>query len=128
MHANFSGLWQANLDKSRIAGPMPSKIMMKIAHDDDVLNQAVLTTRNTGEQNRLAASFSMIAAESTTELNGVPLRSRVRWSGRELVIELTYNGNLFRDYWSLSEDGQVLTMEHRDDAIAGQITVLERLA
>lgn len=128
IYSNFSGLWQADLGKSRIAGSTPSKILMKIAHGNEVLRQAVLTTLESGEEHRLAASFSMTAPQSTTELNGVPITSRVRWNGRELVIELTYSGKLFRDYWSLSDDEQVLTMEHRDDAIAGQITVLERLA
>ena len=127
IHSNFSGLWQANLSRSRIAGPAPSKIMMKIVHGEDVLTQEVVITHQNGEQNRQAVSFSMTDPESTTELRGVPLTVRVRWNGREMVIESTYSGNVFRDYWSLSDDGQVLTMEHRDDAIAGQVTVLERV-
>jgi hypothetical protein len=32
----------------------------------------------------------------------------------------------FRDFWSLSSDGQTLIMEHRDDDLAGQITFLEK--
>ena len=125
--SNFSGLWQANLSRSVIAGPAPSKIMMKIAHDEDVLTQEIVITHQNGEQSRQAVSFSMTLPESTAELRGMPLRIRVRWKGSAMVIESTYGGNVFRDYWSLSEDGQVLTMEHRDDAIAGQVTVLERV-
>ena len=127
IHTNFSGLWQANLSRSRMAGPAPSKIMVKIAHGEDVLTQEVVITRQNGEQNRQVVSFSMTDPESVTELRGVPLRIRVRWNGPEMVIESTYSGTVFRDYWSLSTDGQVLTMEHRDDAIAGQVTVLERV-
>jgi hypothetical protein len=127
IHSNFSGLWQANLGRSRIAGPAPSKIVMKIAHSEDALTQEIEVTHQNGEQNRQAVSFSMTEAESTTELRGVPLRICVRWNGPEMVIQSTYSGNVFRDYWSLSDDGQVLTMEHRDDAIAGQVTVLERV-
>jgi hypothetical protein len=33
----------------------------------------------------------------------------------------------FRDHWSLSPGGQILTMEHRDDDLAGQMTVLEKI-
>jgi hypothetical protein len=33
----------------------------------------------------------------------------------------------FRDCWSLSPNGQILTMEHRDDDLAGQIAVLQRM-
>jgi hypothetical protein len=32
----------------------------------------------------------------------------------------------FRDHWFLSNDAQTLTMEHRDDDLAGQISVLEK--
>jgi hypothetical protein len=32
----------------------------------------------------------------------------------------------FCDYWSLSPNGQTLSMEHRNDDLAGQKTVLER--
>ena len=127
IRSNFSGLWQANLGRTRISGPPPSKIMVKITHGEDVLTQEVVITRQNGEQNRQVLSYSMTDPESTTELRGVPLRTRVRWNSPEMLIESTYGGNVFRDYWSLSDDGQILTMEHRDDAIAGQVTVLERV-
>jgi hypothetical protein len=32
----------------------------------------------------------------------------------------------FYDCWSLSPNGQTLWMEHRDDDLAGQMTVLDR--
>jgi len=32
----------------------------------------------------------------------------------------------FKDHWSLSNDGQTLTMAHRDDDLAGQVSVLEK--
>ena len=61
---------------------------------------------------------------------GVPWRSQLSWTGRELLIEsrVTQRGRElhFRDFWSLSADGETLTMIHRDDDVAGQITVLER--
>jgi hypothetical protein len=123
---NFSGLWQANLGKSRIAGPAPAKVTMKIEHGENVLSQEVVITHHNGEESRQAVSVSMIDPESTWELRGMTVTVRVRWNGPELVVESTYNGNAFRDYWSLSEDGKVLTMEHRDDALAGQVTTLER--
>jgi hypothetical protein len=33
----------------------------------------------------------------------------------------------FRDFWSLSDDGKVLKMVHRDDDLSGQITVLNKI-
>ena len=62
---------------------------------------------------------------------GVPWKSHLEWSGSELLIEshVTQNGreSHFRDFWSLSADGETLTMVHRDDDLAGQVTVLRRV-
>ena len=48
----------------------------------------------------------------------------------ELVIETTMSREErdlhFKDCWSVSEDGQRLTMAHRDDALAGQTVILVR--
>lgn len=125
---NFSGLWQANLRKSHMRAPAPGTLMMKIAHGEDALRQAILITRPDGTQDRHVVAYSMTDAETVTEVRGAPLRSRVRWNGAEMVVESAFGASVFRDCWWLSEDGQTLTMEHRDDAIAGQKTVLELIS
>jgi hypothetical protein len=33
----------------------------------------------------------------------------------------------FKDHWSLSDNGRTLTMAHRDDDLAGQISILEKM-
>ena len=54
------------------------------------------------------------------------------WEGPVLRIESRMNlgGRDFHfvDFWSLSADGRVLTMEHRDDDLAGQVAVLDKVA
>ena len=56
---------------------------------------------------------------------------RSHWTKEVLLIEswISVGGRncYFRDHWSLSPDGQILTMEHRDDDLAGQMTVLEKM-
>ncbi len=63
-------------------------------------------------------------------LNGKPIRGTAEWQGDELVIESRMQFGTkeihFCDYWSLSADGQTLTMEHRNGDLTGQITILER--
>ncbi len=55
---------------------------------------------------------------------------RIHWEGTALMIESEMKAGgrelRFRDYWFLSSDAQTLTMEHRDDDLAGQISVLEK--
>jgi hypothetical protein len=50
---------------------------------------------------------------------------QVLWNGPDMVIEVAYGESVLRDYRSLSEDLRTLTIAHRDDILAGQITVLE---
>jgi hypothetical protein len=126
MQPNFSGLWQGDLSKSHMGEPLPAKLMMKIAHGEEDLRQSILIERSDGTHDRRVFSYSMTGAQSVTELRGLPLKSRVLWNGPEMVIEATYGESVLRDYWSLSEDLLTLTMAHRDDVLAGQITVLER--
>jgi hypothetical protein len=69
-----------------------------------------------GEQNR-------------NSLNGQPIRGSAGWQGEELVIEswlkVGEREMHFRDFWSLSDDRKTLFMEHKEDDLAGQRTVLE---
>ncbi len=62
---------------------------------------------------------------------GKRLAGSANWQGDELIIELWMpqgTGELYLcDCWSLSPDGHTLTMEHRDDALAGQVAVLHRI-
>jgi len=63
-------------------------------------------------------------------LNGRPIDGSASWEGRELVIKSRMRSGArelnFRDFWSLSADRKSLSMEHRDDDLAGQITILDR--
>ncbi|HZS61992.1 MAG TPA: hypothetical protein VFA43_22155 [Gemmatimonadaceae bacterium] len=107
--AAMAGLWEVDLTRSHLMGPPPRRVLMKIAHDGDELKHAMLVTRPDGTEQRVVATH------------------RPRPDGDRVVIETTYGGREFRDYWSLSDEGQTLTMAHLDDAIAGQTAVLRRL-
>ena len=108
--SRVTGLWEADLTRSRLTGHEPRRILMKIAHAGEELKHAVLVTRDNGEEQRMVVAYESVRAGDTGEI----------------VVEITYGAKVFRDYWSLSDDGQTLTMAHRDDDLAGQITVLER--
>ena len=69
-------------------------------------------------------------AETTNSVGEATARTHARWEGMELVIESRMKTPAreahFKDHWSLSDDGRTLTMAHRDDELAGQISVLEK--
>ena len=86
-------------------------------------------TNADGTEQRMTFRFET-GAETTNPIGGATARTRARWEGTELVIEswmkTPAREAYFKDHWSLSEDGRTLTMAHRDDDLAGQISVLEK--
>ena len=83
-----------------------------------------------GDEQRLIFSYQTTGDETTNSVGGRTARTRANWDGAELMIEswLETPGRQlhFKDHWSLSDDGQTLTMAHRDDDLAGQIVVHDK--
>lgn len=129
-HPNFTGIWKLNPEKSAIRGPQPKEILMNIEHrDPTVIQQILMTDANGAEQRQIFTC--RIGTEVKNSVGGVELRSGSQWDGQELVIESRMNARgrefYFKDHWSLSDDGRTITMAHRDDDLAGQISVLEKM-
>ena len=131
MSADFTGSWQADIPKSRFIGPQPSALRIEIELRDRQLRQELIVTRADGGEDRGVFVCSTTGDGGTSLLNGNPIRSAAKWNCDELVIEtwvkLGEREVYFCDCWSLSPDGRTLVMEHRNDALAGQRVVLERI-
>lgn len=127
---DFTGVWRANLQKSVLRGSAPKQILVKIEHREPLLIQQILVVDGGGAERRQTFTIA-IGGETINSIGGTPARSRAQWEGTELVIESWMKTPErefhFRDHWSLSNYGQTLTMEHRNDDLAGQITILEKL-
>jgi hypothetical protein len=129
MSVNFSGVWNANLQKSRFLGASPKAASAKIEQSDLELQAEMVVTKLDGSEDR--AVFQCWINGEQNKLNGRPVRGGARWEGEELVIEswmqLGTREMHFCDYWSLSPDRQTLIMEHRNDDLAGQLAILDRV-
>jgi len=129
METNFSGTWLADLSQSRLLGPIPSALTAKIEQSDQSLREEILVVTANGEH-RSVLECHIGGHQENAVLDGRPVRGGARWEGNELVIELWIAPGdrelHLSDHWSLSADGQVVTMEHREDALAGQRTILRR--
>ena len=127
---NFSGTWIADLGRSKFLGPSPKALTVLIEQNHDSLRQELQLTRTDGTEERVIFQFRTNAGESEAMLNGKPTRNNCRWNKDELVIQTWVqirNRELhLRDHWMLSPDGTTLSMEHRDDDLAGQLTILKR--
>jgi hypothetical protein len=128
---DFSGVWQLSLQKSTLRGPAPKEILTRLQHRGPMLTQTMLIVAADGGEQQLTFIYDTTGSESTNvAMAGGEGTSRAHWNGSELVIDSvlrTPNRTFhFSDHWSLSPDGQTLTMAHRDDDLAGQIAISER--
>jgi hypothetical protein len=127
---NFSGVWELNLEKSHFKGPVPHRITVRIDHSANTIRQVVLVVSASGQEQRESFTFSTTGNAAPVRFRDTAGETTARWQGSTLIVEstLTVSGRElhFRDHWSLSRDGAVLTMAHPDDELAGQVSVLER--
>jgi hypothetical protein len=102
---------------------------MKIEHREPLLIQQIRLTNAGGMEQRITFRYET-GAETTNSVGEATVRTQARWEGMELVIESRMKTPSreahFKDHWSLSDDGRTLTMAHRDDDLAGQISVFEK--
>lgn len=98
--------------------------------ESELREEILLTSPHGTKQGRVF--MCPIGSEQNAALNGAPILARAGWQGSELVIEtwlpMGERQAHFCDYWSLSSDGQTCIMEHRNDDLHGQRTVLERVS
>lgn len=129
MSVNFTGTWKANSSHSRLLGPTPKAITALIDHSDVALREELVVTKLDRSEDRIVFTCR-IDDQAGGSLNGTPVCVAARWEGIELVIEswirLSAREAHFCDHWSLSRDGQILSMEHRSGDLLGQLTVFDR--
>lgn len=103
---------------------------MDIAHSEPELRQEIVVTKQDGSQERITFRCLANGEPDQCRLNEKEVRGTAHWQGERLVIELWIQQGerelYLCDCWSVSPDGQTLTMEHRNDALAGQVAVLRR--
>jgi hypothetical protein len=129
---NFSGVWELNLEKSHLKGPTPRRIAVSIEHGADTIQQRVLVVSQSGEEQKISATFSTTGIAMPVTFGSDRGETSAHWQESTLIVEsrLSVGGRAlhFRDFWSLSPDCGVLTMAHPDDDLAGQVSVLERVS
>ncbi len=130
MSKNFAGVWNADVSSSKFIGPSPKGMTVKISLAGPELTEEILVTRPDGSMETVVFKCQPDGKPGTSQLNGNEVRGNARWQGDTLVIESWIQAGErsvhLCDHWSLSSDGKTLSMEHRNDDLAGQFTVLHR--
>jgi hypothetical protein len=124
---NFSGVWNAAVDRSVFRMAPPRSLRMWITHEGEAISHRVLTVWPDGSE-RLAELQYAIGGRVEAQIADRLAVIGAFWRDDILVIEseLSDPPMQLRDHWSMSADGRTLTMAHYDDVLAGQTCVLER--
>jgi hypothetical protein len=128
---NLSGVWKADLSKSKMAGPAPINYLMIIEQQDGKLMEKVGVYTERGEL-RSAYTFKTDGSPSMNSSRGLAMRTVARWDGGALVLEskiAAAKPAKSAEKYTLSSDGNTLTVES-DTSMNGrdahQTLVLEK--
>lgn len=128
---NLSGVWKADLEKSKFAGPPPTSYLMVIDQQGSTLKETTQTTSRMGEY-RSSATYNTAGEESRNLYRGLRMKSKASLDGNALVIESTVPGEHptnIREKYTLGPDGKTLTVETTTNANGKETTqtaVLEK--
>ncbi len=121
---NFSGTWKCNISKSDFGQmPAPDTRTDKITHEDPDLKD---TLSQSGQMGEVTADlkYSTDGKETTNSVRGNEIKSTAKWEGDELVIngKGSFQGAdiTLTDHWSLSGDGNTLTIQRHVTSPMGE--------
>ena len=109
---DFSGVWKANAEKSKMTGPAPASQIMIVEQKDDRLKETVGITGPRGEE-RSMFNFNL-AKPSVNYSRGLAMRTEAKWDGPVLVLASKIAAakpasSLMK--MSVAPDGNTLTVE-----------------
>jgi hypothetical protein len=110
---NLSGVWKANLEKSKMAGPPPTNYLTIIDQQDGKLTQTTGVYGQRGEQ-RSSFSVNTDGKQSRNSFRGMPMQTTGTWNGPVLVLEskvAAQKPTTMTEKYTLSPDGKTLTVE-----------------
>lgn len=113
---NFSGVWKANLDKSKFTGTAPSSYWMIVDQQDSKLSVKMAVGSSHGVE-RSSYNFNLEGKPSINSYRGLPMRTIAAWNNGALVLDSKTAGrpSTINVKFSLSGDG-TLTVENTINA------------
>ena len=120
---NFSGTWRLDKAKSNY-GPVspPNRMERKIVHEDPMLKMIIVQANDEGERT-LEQVYRTDGSESVNKVGNREVTSTAKWDGPVLVISSERGDFAQSERWTLSEDGQVLTLVNRIKSPKGNFEV-----
>jgi hypothetical protein len=124
---NFSGEWKMNPTRSNFAPlPQPDKLVRKIAQHDSHLK---IRTTQYGQQREIVTdlAYTTDGAECKNVIRGQVFSGNARWDGDALLIESKREVQgmeiVQRERWTLSADGQTITIANHVETPQGAFDI-----
>lgn len=109
-HASMAGAWKMDAARSDFGGPTPSKYEATLSFDGHTCS-----LRQVSDQGDSELKFRDDGQETTNEVQGMTMKSKMHWEGEVLVGEHVYSGTgfemTFTDRTFVSPDGKVMTID-----------------
>jgi hypothetical protein len=110
---NLSGVWKANLEKSKLNGPVPNSYLVIIDQQASKLEEITGMYGARGEQ-RASFTYNLDGKPSMNSFRGLPMRVQASWEGGTLVLDAKIAGPhpaSVKEKYTLSSDGNTLTVD-----------------
>ena len=110
---DLSGVWKADLQKSKVNSPAPNDYLMIIEQKEGKLTEKVGIWGQHGEQ-RSSFTFNTEAKPSMNTFQGLPMRTNASWDGGVLVLDskiAAQHPSTMSQRYTLSPDGKTLTVD-----------------
>src|SRR5713226_2155453 len=110
---NLSGVWKANLEKSKLSGPPPTNYLVII---DQQGSKLTVTVGNFGRMGEQRSSFTYNTTDekpSRNSFRGLPMQTKASWDSGALVLDSKVAGAhaaSMHEKYVLSADGNTLTV------------------
>lgn len=124
---NLSGEWKMNASKSELGPiPPPEKFERTITHKDPAINYKTVQVGQQGEI-KTEVNCTTDGKECVNKMGTGESKSVMKWDGNTLLVDSkrTFGDNelLFKEKWSLSEDGKTLTINAKIIAPQGEFDI-----
>lgn len=109
----FTGVWKADVAKSKFAGPPPSNELMLVERQGAMLKITSGVTDRHGEY-RSSVAYNTTGSESKNDYHGLPMKSRARFEDDVLSINSQVAGERptsISEKYKLSSDGKTLELQ-----------------
>jgi hypothetical protein len=125
---NLTGTWKVNLSKSKLTNEGLLNLVERFEQQGSTLRESLTTTKSTGTST-VNYSYSLDGKEIVNLIEGDKVRTTAKWDGSALVLEWNDEGGTFKRQFTLSDNGNTLTVTAHDASADGEtndLLVLER--